>query len=120
MTGESRAKFRSDEGMSDEEISPVRQQPCLRPPATPAGLDNGDYGQIGRNEDDDRVVVTGSRIRRSDTVAPSPITNVNGESLAIVEAMATEILSASSGFALAADFEPMRFETRVCAVFAIE
>jgi hypothetical protein len=65
-------------------------------------------------------VVTGSRIRRSDTVAPSPITNVNGESLAIVEAMATEILSASSGFALAADFEPMRFETRVCAVFAVE
>ena len=96
------------------------QQPCLRPPATPAGLDNGDYGQIGRDENDDRVVVTGSRIRRSDTVAPSPITNVNGESLAIVEAMATEILSASSGFALAADFEPMRFETRVCAVFAVE
>ncbi|MFT6462053.1 MAG: hypothetical protein ACJA0Y_001555 [Maricaulis maris] len=96
------------------------QQPCLRPPATPAGLDNGDYGQIGRNENDDRVVVTGSRIRRSDTVAPSPITNVNEESLAIVEAMATEILSASSGFALAADFEPMRFETRVCAVFAVE
>ncbi|WP_323762251.1 SIMPL domain-containing protein [Maricaulis sp.] len=97
------------------------QQPCLRPPATPAGLDNGDYRQLGRNEDGDRVVVTGSRIRRSDTAAPSPITNVSGESLAVANTIDPRFLVAEAGnFALAADFEPMRFETQVCAVFAVE
>jgi len=97
------------------------QQPCLRPPATPAGLDNGDYNQLGRNEGGDRVVVTGSRIQRSDTGPPSPITSVSAEAIATAGYIDPDLLVGSSGnFALAADFEPMRFQTQVCAVFAVE
>ncbi|RKR00322.1 SIMPL domain-containing protein [Maricaulis maris] len=97
------------------------QQPCLRPPATPAGFDNRDYGQIGRNDDGDRVVVTGSRIQGTDVMAPSPLTTVDAEQRNAIGFIDPATLVAASGnFALAADFEPMRFETRVCAVFAIE
>ena len=41
-------------------------------------------------QDDDVVVVTGSRIQRTDTVAPSPITNVSAEQLAVVNTVNTE------------------------------
>ncbi|MEP3072032.1 TonB-dependent receptor [Maricaulis sp.] len=41
-------------------------------------------------EEDDVVVVTGSRIQRTDTVAPSPITNVSAEQLAVVNTINTE------------------------------
>jgi len=97
------------------------QQPCLRPPATPAGFDNHDYGQIGRNSNDDRIVVTGSRIQRDAFNSPAPLQVVDAEAIATAGFINPADLVASSGdFALAADFEPMRFETRVCAVFAIE
>ncbi len=41
-------------------------------------------------QDEDVVVVTGSRIQRTDTVAPSPITNVSAEQLAVVNTVNTE------------------------------
>lgn len=41
-------------------------------------------------DDEDVVVVTGSRIQRTDTVAPSPITAVSAEQLAVVNTVNTE------------------------------
>tara|TARA_R110000868_G_scaffold207020_2_gene456020 strand:- start:3554 stop:6448 length:2895 start_codon:yes stop_codon:yes gene_type:complete len=41
-------------------------------------------------QDDDVVTVTGSRIQRTDTIAPSPVTNVSAEQLAIVNTVNTE------------------------------
>ena len=45
---------------------------------------------MAQDADDDVVVVTGSRIQRTDTVAPSPITNVTAEQLAVVNTINTE------------------------------
>jgi len=39
---------------------------------------------------DDVVTVTGSRIQRTDTIAPSPVTNVSAEQLAVVNTINTE------------------------------
>jgi iron complex outermembrane receptor protein len=39
---------------------------------------------------DDTIVVTGSRIQRTDTIAPSPVTNVSAEQLSIVNTVNTE------------------------------
>lgn len=45
---------------------------------------------MAQEGDDDVVVVTGSRIQRTDTVAVSPITNVSAEQLAVVNTVNTE------------------------------
>ncbi|WP_417471404.1 TonB-dependent receptor plug domain-containing protein [Maricaulis sp.] len=41
-------------------------------------------------QDQDVVTVTGSRIQRTDTIAPSPVTNVSAEQLAVVNTVNTE------------------------------
>lgn len=41
-------------------------------------------------QDQDVVTVTGSRIQRTDTIAPSPVTNVSAEQLAVVNTINTE------------------------------
>jgi outer membrane receptor protein involved in Fe transport len=41
-------------------------------------------------QDEDVVTVTGSRIQRTDTIAPSPVTNVSAEQLAVVNTVNTE------------------------------
>jgi uncharacterized protein YggE len=112
--------------LGDLQILLEGQAPCLRPPSTPAGVDNGGRGQLAQNEDGEMIVVTGSRISRTGTVAPSPISNVSDEQLSVVNTVNTEAFSevqrlseSAEQFALAADFEPMHFESRVCAVFAV-
>lgn len=52
-----------------------------------AGAASAAYAQ---DASEDTIVVTGSRIQRTDTVAPSPITNVTAEQLQVVNTINTE------------------------------
>ena len=63
---------------------------CLMASTLIGGLAVAAPAMAQDSAEDDVVVVTGSRIQRTDTVAPSPITNVSAEQLAVVNTVNTE------------------------------
>jgi uncharacterized protein YggE len=84
------------------------QGPCLgRASAPPAVAPNSG----------DRIVVTGSRIGRSELNSVSPIEVVAGEDF---DSLVEQLVDLSEAFSIASDVQPQTLTAQVCAVFAAE
>ncbi|MBO6796654.1 SIMPL domain-containing protein [Maricaulis sp.] len=81
------------------------------------------YGAPGqdalRSDASDRIVVTGSRIRRTAYEAVSEL-DLTDSSLATGSISVDDIVEAAEAFTVASDFDPHRMTARVCAIYAVE
>jgi len=89
-------------------------QPCV-----------GDLTGTGRAQDfsEDRIVVTGSRVQRSDTESISPVTVISGEQIeneGFSQELIDAVVAASGEFAMASDPTMQSLTSFVCAIFAVE